>query len=228
MDALNRMQVVWPSAGRALELLRGSKYASESNLVSQAPQQSDRYKRPAERPMGDDHSMERSNVSDQRSNHAPPRHNTYRHPAYIDAQQEFPDSFHLRNNRATGSSTNHDPQYFPSHERWPASHNYGGAPPPGPLSTSALHQLYSTELADGQAYPMRYRSPQGLENTNTQSRYPQFWNDLSSTFPQLGAYATTAPLPTEQGPVSEPGPMYISDPYNIYSASLPPYLCFLC
>jgi hypothetical protein len=208
MEALKNMEVVWPSAGRALELLRGSKVYLEEPMSSQPSGLPDRHKRGADQSFETDDASERDHPDSQRHDYMAARPNTHRSSSYPDLQEGFLDAFDL--NTAT-SSTSSLP-YYSSHERWP-SNGYSTASFPGPLL--AMPQLYNTGVVDDQAAGIRYRGQQVADDQASGSaRYPQYWNDLSP-FSQLGPTYGAAPMQADQGAV--PQPLYMSGQYNLYN-----------
>lgn len=214
MNALESMEVVWPSAGRALELLRGSKVNTEESLPLRPTELPDRQKRPADSSFDNDDALEqRGHLPNPRTNYVP-RSNPYPLSSYPTVQDGYLDGLDLNQ---SSSSTN-NMSFYPSHGRWP-SNSYTTAPFPGPLSTSVLPQLYSTGLVDDQASDLRYRSQQVVdEQTNGVGRYPQYWNDLS-TFPQLGSSYGTGTAQQDQGTLTQPTSLYLPEQYSLYSES---------
>lgn len=209
MSALENMEIVWPSAGRALELLRGSRVNLDEPIVSQSSNISDRPKRAADQSFEVDHALERNHSHSQRPSYIDSRSNTFRSTNYPDLGDGFLDSFNL--NTATPSTSSLS--YYPSHERWP-SNSYTAASFPGPLL--AMPELYSTGLVDNQVSGMRYRSQQVADDpASSSARYPQYWNDLS--FPQLGPTYGPASMQADQGAI--PQSPYMSSQYNLYSES---------
>lgn len=214
MDALRMMKIVWPSAARALELLRGSKVNLEETELAALSNHPDRHKRSAEQPLND--TLERDHSSSQGISHdyleiRGPSYNAHfnTHGVYQSTDMD------VRSNAPSASP--HVP-YTSSYDRWPAE-NTNSYSFTGPLSTSVLPQLYSTGLVDDRASSGDQRvNSQTDPNRGSQStRYPQFWNDYS-TFPQLGtAYGSynEQPLVPQQQPA--PTPMYISENYHLYS-----------
>lgn len=215
MDALQSMEVVWPSAGRARELLRGSKVNTEEPLPSRSSQLPDRQKRPADRSFDNDDALEqRGHLPNLRTTYVPVRSTPYSPSDYPAIQDGYLDGLDL--NQAT--STTSGVPFYPSHERWP-SNSYNTAPFPGSLSTSVLPQLYSTGLVDDQASNLRYRGQQNVEEqASGPGRYPQYWNDLT-TFPQLGSAYGTVSAQSDQS-MTQPPSLYVPDQYSLYSKSL--------
>ncbi|TFK71119.1 hypothetical protein BDN72DRAFT_479127 [Pluteus cervinus] len=213
MDALRMMETVWPSAGRGLELLRGSKVNLGENEMSTLSNPPDRHKRSAEQSLDDSfenaHPSHLANgtsstnngngddngIFDLRSqNFGATTH--YSTPTSIyppatapgAATATGPDSemHHPGPSEAVASPHN----YFASYERWPSDHSNLGFS--GTLSTSVLPQLYSTGLVDDRVstaqshHRLHASHSANHSNGNGQApRYPQFWNDYS-TFSQLG------------------------------------------
>ncbi|KAF8062419.1 fungal-specific transcription factor domain-containing protein [Lyophyllum atratum] len=218
MDVLHMMEVLWPSAGRALELLRGSKVNMQEidlTLLSSTV----RRKRSAEHPLNDHGAFDR---------HIPP--NTNISQDYLELRPPYSSQY---NPHAAYTPTGHEihpqaapspPQlpYISSYDRWPAENTHNTSFGfPGTLSTSVLPQMYSTGLVDDRNPSVGHRvashhADQTRTNHNA-NRYPQYWNDFS-TFPQLGTayngYHEPAPVPHQQQSSSH---MYLAEPYSLYS-----------
>lgn len=198
MEVLKAMAVLWPSAGRAHELLRGAEVNSGHQIrPTEPPKPVDRYKRPAEGSLDD--SSNRSTgmqtyavrPSNYTSNLSPPQ----AYPVNGTAEAQY-----------TQSSS-----YYASYERpWASEHSNHNVSYPGPLSTSALPQVYSTGLSDARPSLSRNVS-HGVE---PHSRYPQYWNDYSTyspinhgvEYPQTGA--------EPQNPLSN---LFMPEQYNVYN-----------
>lgn len=197
IDVLRAMQIVWPSAGRALELLCGSQVYQELLATSREPSLQERRKR------GADSSFDNVDMT-QRSQYLPSRSNMY--PNVQDAPG-FLDEFGVNTASSSSSSL---PYYRPSEDRW-SSNSYNPVPFSGALSTSVLPQQYSTSFDPSSG--SRYRGQQNHDGQPaTANRYPQYWNDIS-TFPQL----STAFGSSGDGNASS---MYIPDQYTIYRESI--------
>ncbi|EGO26654.1 hypothetical protein SERLADRAFT_414597 [Serpula lacrymans var. lacrymans S7.9] len=222
MDALHEMELVWPSAARARELLRGSKVITEGGESLRLQSQPDRHKRAAEHAVDGEDAYERSQLHNGSADYPSWRSNTFSHPMPNDEYHT-----HVPVPPPTSSSSSiHTLPYFSSYERWPSDNsNYLSFP--GTLSTSVLPQMYSTGLIDE-------RSPNALNGNSrmasydqghNHSRYPQFWSDYTA-FPQMGmAYGNmpsqsgqvaVGPPPSEQQQQQqgETSPMYLSSQYN--------------
>ena len=228
MDALQDMEVVWPSAARANELLRGSSVMLNSSNSGQAPLPSishERQKRAAEDTAEADVVYERSQPHVRSSDTLPALGEGYtntwrstqlsgtRHDA--DHAQAFgaenPADF-----AGVPLSTSQSSTYYP----WPSD---GSSYPsfPGTLSTSVLPQMYSTGLIDenrighslsSTSHPTQSRlsgheSGPGAYAQTGAGRYPQFWNDYTS-FPQLGM-AYNQPLPQQRASPQQQDGMYL-------------------
>ena len=199
MDVLKAMQIVWPSAGRALELLCGSKVYQEHLTTSQASSLQERRKRTADPSFDNIDMTQRSQYLHSRSNLYP---NVQDPPAFLD-------EFGIN----TASSSPSSLQYYRPEDRW-SSNNYNSAPFSGALSTSVLPQQYSTGFDPSSS--SRYRTQQNHDGQPaTTNRYPQYWSDIS-TFPQLStAFGTSG-----DGNANHPSSMYIPDQYSIYRESI--------
>lgn len=203
MDVLKALEIVWPSAGRAWELLRGSNVnlGSAANaspdLASSSPSGS-RPKRTAEHFLEDSHFFAGVPVpgSGPRASGGGPG------PG---ANQGFPLT---AISAATGNpnssnpniTTNHNPHgpgshssgsngsYYPSsYDRWPGD---GGLSTfPASLSTSVLPQQYSTGFVDD--HRARAASADSGGGASGSQRYPQYWSDYSS----LGSLSTSFGVP---------------------------------
>ncbi|PFH48929.1 hypothetical protein AMATHDRAFT_195711 [Amanita thiersii Skay4041] len=244
MEALHQMKVIWPSAGRALELLTGAKMSPKEGEItlSMSSSSQERLKRPASHliedtsssynerslaPLGMDYSAIRQQQQQQQqqqpqhtphaSQATPHRHDP--HVSYANPQDVY----------ASSSLDN-----YSTYERWVPPNGSFTAPFSGPLSTSVLPQLYSTGLVDDRLSPaaghrVSSHADQSGDGTATHShRYPQYWNDYS-TYSQLGsAYSglhqqqqqqqqqQAAIHPTNVSPQQQQQ-MYMQEQYNIYS-----------
>ncbi|KAF5384170.1 hypothetical protein D9615_003165 [Tricholomella constricta] len=222
MDVLRMMEVLWPSAGRALELLRGSKVNMQAADLGLLTSNIDRRKRSAEQPLNDafDRAVQSENAMNQNYLELrPPYTSQYTsHTAYTPAGHEI--------HSHTAPSPPQVP-YLPtssSYERWPSENsNANSFGFPGTLSTSVLPQLYSTGLVDERnssaAHRVHAHHPDQPRTSHNTNRYPQYWNDFS-TFPQLGTaayggYHEPAAVSPQQH--SSSSHMYLSEPYNLYS-----------
>ena len=204
MEALQKMEIIWPSAARALELLRGAKFIRGDPEFPLATATSDRQKRAAEHHLDDSFDRKHSSSGD---------HINYQHPptrSHLPAQyvdNAYPNSGYIAPNPVPQTSN------FQWQGETLSSFN-------GSLSTSVLPQLYSTGLVDDRS-PTNYNNHR--DNTHVEHppqsqahRYPQYWNDYS-TFSQLdtSAYAEPAPITQQTAPVN--AQIYIPEQYSVYS-----------
>lgn len=210
MDALKNMETVWPSAGRALELLRGSRVNFDGPTISQPCNSPDRPKRVADQSFETNSALERSHPHLQRPGCTPVRQNTYRPTSYADLSEGFLDAFNL--NTATPSTSSLP--YYSSHERWP-SNSYTASSFPGPLL--AMPELYSPGVIDDQSSGVRYRNQIADDPASNSARYSQHWSDLSP-FPQLGPTFGASSLQADPDAMLQSP--YVSSQYNLYSKSL--------
>ncbi|KAG2159426.1 fungal-specific transcription factor domain-containing protein [Suillus bovinus] len=239
MDALQDMEVVWPSAARANELLRGSNVMANPLNSSQAClsfTSRDRQKRTAEHSIDSEDAYERSQLQALPSSSSPNipgsgqgYANTWRSTQFSgtshDVGQESGAGRHADFAGAPISTS--QPSYYP----W-TSDGSSYLSFPNTLSTSVLPQMYSTGLVDsrragnsqsstshpGQARSALHGSGSGTYTSDQPGigRYPQFWNDYTS-FPQMGmAYSQSHPQ--QQSPPQQ-DPMYMSTQYGgIYNS----------
>jgi hypothetical protein len=236
MDALQDMEVVWPSAARANELLRGSSVMANSLISSQAhiPFVShERQKRAAEDAVDVNGAYERSQLQVGPSSNSPALGqgyaNTWRStqlsgtPHDAGHAQTF-GAEHPADFVGVPLSASQSSSYYP----WPSD---GSSYPsfPGTLSTSVLPQMYSTGLIDEnrighslsstshqtQARLSGHGNGSGAYAHTGTGRYPQFWNDYTS-FPQMGmAYSQQ---PSQHASPQQQDGIYMSGQYGgIYS-----------
>ncbi|KAG2130112.1 fungal-specific transcription factor domain-containing protein [Suillus cothurnatus] len=242
MDALQDMEIVWPSAARANELLRGSNVMANPSNSTQACLSfttRDRQKRTAERSIDSEDAYERSQSHSQAlpssgSPHVPGSGqgyaNTWRSTQFSGTSHDVGHSQESgagRHSDFAGTSiSTSQPSYYP----W-TSDGSSYLSFPGTLSTSVLPQMYSTGLVDGrragnlqpstshqgQARLAVHGSGSGAYTSDQPGigRYPQFWNDYTS-FPQMGmAYSQSHP---QQQPPQQQDPMYMNGQYgSIYN-----------
>lgn len=236
MDALQDMEVIWPSAARAHELLRGSNVMINPSNCSQARlafTSQERQKRTAEHSIESEDAYERSQpqvLPPSSSPHIPSSGqgyaNTWRSTQFsgtshdVGHAQESGAGHHADFGAAPTSTS--QPSYYP----W-TSDGSSYISFPGTLSTSVLPQMYSTGLVDnrragnsqsstshqGQTRLTAHGSVSGTYASDQAGtgRYPQFWNDYSS-FPQMGMpYSQSHP---QQQPPQQQDAMYISGQYG--------------
>lgn len=200
------MEVVWPSAGRALELLRGSKVTENTKEVSQLSAHPVRHKRSADQALGAHESF----ALDQPSNN----------------NLEYPDIGYLADRTYSADAISPLPRsssMSPYHDYYSHRDPESGAISfPGTLSTSVLPQLYSTGLAGSySSINNRLLSQNDSQQPNSGGFPPQFWNDFTSApFPQLGtAYTNPQGLPDQNLVPQTTASSYPAE-YMMYSTSL--------
>lgn len=221
IDALSHLDVVWPSAGRALELLRGARdYPAADDRLDALfayPPPAPRHKRPAENQSieGND-TLHRGSMASP-SSYWPIRSNPAPSSEYDQGRAEYSGS------SAVPGMVNSSYPFYNSNSRWypppqpPSSNPYGGS-----LSTSVLPQLYSTGLGTDRPTPSsHFHDPSSVEthaHEHSPSRYPQYWNDVSA-FPQIGsAYAIPSnALHPQASPTQDDPQLYLHDQFNLYS-----------
>lgn len=216
MDALKRMDVVWPSAGRAWELLDGAKdglreYEPEGAIVA----------RPRKR-----------SAEDQLDSAIPADHSPheYARPApHVNAHgypMQASNPYHSPNIDLVDSES--PLAFFTSYDRWSSDNSMGL---PSGLSTSVLPQQYSTGFVDE-----RMHRPHVGGMMDYGSRYPQYWSDyaslgqpssiLGSTYGMAlmpGQIPQEHPQHPPQGPQQPQDPrlhgqgsMYMGDHFNMF------------
>ncbi|KAH8112249.1 fungal-specific transcription factor domain-containing protein [Phellopilus nigrolimitatus] len=221
MDVLKRMEIVWPSAGRAWELLHGAKddlfdYELPFPLMDRPR------KRSADDPLDavpiEDSSylhMTRSAPSIPSQVHTPSASNGHRYGATIDIGESEPPI-----------------ALYNSYNRWSPDGLLGF---PSGLSTSVLPQQYSTGLLDDRVPPSIRRSHSGMVDDS--GRYPQYWSDYSMGQPSsmLGSMYGM-PMLSHQSHHLQPSQhhhqeshqhhhlrdspsMYMNEQYNVFSSS---------
>jgi len=217
------MQIVWPSAGRALDLFRGAKVdpsGDSSDLVPLInPPPDARHKRSAEQPLDDSFTSHRSTNDRFDKIHPVRRSNTQQQPQPPQQQQQQHQSnfssgiqgFANDNYLATSASslsTLTGPNMVPSSYAWPgAGMNTNNINTH--LSTAVLPQLYSTGLVDEN---IRIQSNFNQQTTNPSSRrYPSYYD--YSDFPPLGSVYQVSAQPQSQAASQ----MYIPENYSIYN-----------
>ncbi|RXW19674.1 hypothetical protein EST38_g6187 [Candolleomyces aberdarensis] len=198
MDALEMMATIWPSAHRALQLLRGAKVNLQGSEILAQSNSAVRQKRSAENSLNDSEHINRRylpNHLDTQTTYTPASRpsefsSNYLYPTidtYTQASSTHPS--HASPTLAAVPSTASSANYRWHAEDYHSQHSFTSNTP---LSTSVLPQVYSTGFGDDRTHVSHHRvnsQPDHSSHTVT-NRYPQYWNDYS-TFPQLGqAYPT--------------------------------------
>lgn len=164
MESLKEMEIVWPAAGRALELLRDAQATladAEADVSSSRGTVSTR-KRSATQPLDDSFapSPDSENLLSLRQ-FAPPYENGH----YGLEVRDSPITYY--------------PPSVSSYERWPTQDG-GALTFQGVLSTAVLGPAYSTGLGDE-----RHRPPSHPAEPRFGHPDQQYWNDYAA-FPPLG------------------------------------------
>ncbi|KAJ7443938.1 fungal-specific transcription factor domain-containing protein [Mycena galericulata] len=203
MDALREMEIVWPSAARALELLRGAEATlAEANVVSSS---------------SSSNALATDTIRTRKRSATQPLDDSFAPPPgaenFIPLRQFAP--VYQVNGHYGNEPRN--PAYYPPpaspYERWPAegagsAMGAGALAFQGTLSTAVMGPAYSTGLVDE-----RHR----VAPHEGGPRYPQqqYWNDYAA-FPQLGYNPLHDPSGLAVHP-TEP-PMYpLHEQYNMYT-----------
>jgi len=199
MEVLSAMEIVWPSAARALELLRGSKVNIGSADLTAFTAQSVRQKRSAEQFLKDMEPQQLQGPGD------------YGAPVNL-RPRNYPSNFvySLEGIPLQPSSQPPAVPYLPLFERWPTDNGNNGVPFPNTLSTSVLPQIYSTGLFDERGN----RASANIDPNGSQNRYPQYWNDYS-TYSQLGNHNGFHEQPPPVHAHSSTSQLFPSEQYNI-------------
>lgn len=202
MDVLQSMSVAWPSAGRAWELLHGSK----ANLLSSVDSLSTTdvvrtQKRTADHFLDDEVALYQVELQ----------------PATQGERSEAPHSQSQQQQESTLSES----QNFYSIYRWPGEDSLNGFAPG--LSTSVLPQQYSTGFFDRGVVQDSNISATAAVGASSQQElpirrrgYPRFWSDFSA-LSQLGAPFSNSiehVAPQHEQPHSQMYP--VSGQYSLY------------
>ena len=223
------MQIVWPSAGRALDLFRGAKVdpsKDTSDLVplTNPPSSDVRHKRSAEQPLDDSFISHRSTNNNQFDDmHPVSRSNTQ-------SQQQQQSVFSSGIRGFTGGDNYlvtpaslpplTDPNMVPSSYAW-----QGGGINTNNINTHlSTAQLCSTGLMDESGlHASRIQSSNfnnQLTNSSCSRRYPPASYYDYSNFPPIGSasvYDIPEPIQVSSQRQSQASQMYIPENYSIYS-----------
>jgi hypothetical protein len=205
MDALKQMELLWPSARRAWELLDGSKVMNLTRSAQPSPTfprvAVDRQKRSAEE------TLDNEDVAERRRSLLSLEPTLGRPNVQPVFNNVMP---HLGNLQQGGNMP-----YFASYKNWsstvenPATINS--------LTTSVLPQQYSTGFVD-----TRGSSTLAMRG-QSENRYSQYWNDYSALGqldPTYGVPMLSDSVPSQQPDVvthNQVPSMYLSQPYSFFS-----------
>ena len=227
MRTLNAMQIVWPSAGRALDLFRGAKVdpsKDTSDLVplTNPPSSDVRNKRPLDDSLVSHRSTTNNQFDDM---HPVSRSNSQQ----LQQQQSIFSSgirgFSAGDNNYLTTSASlpsllTDPNMVPSNYAW-----QDGGINTNNINTAILPQLCSTGLMEESGlHASRIQSSNfsnQLTNPPSSRRYPSAYYDYSN-FPPLGSvYDISEPnlqfVSSSQPQSQASSQMYIPESYSIYS-----------
>ncbi|KAF8812811.1 hypothetical protein BYT27DRAFT_7182267 [Phlegmacium glaucopus] len=225
MKTLYAMQIVWPSAGRALELFRGAKVdpsGDASDLVPLTnPSSVVRHKRSAEQLLDDSFST-----------HHPTNNNRFddMHPvsrSNAQYQQQSNYSPGIKEFTSDGSylaalSTSASLPSLPGLNMIPSSYGWQGGfmntnNINTHLSTALLPQLYSTGLVDESVHASRIHPNLNQHTIPPSRRYPPYYD--YSNFPTLGSavYDIRQPIQVSE-PQLQASQMYIPENYGVYNS----------
>lgn len=220
MNALRAMQIVWPSAARALDLFRGAKPATGENVgeLLVTPHHPERNKRAAEGDLDDSFNHTHSGTlgSSYNASYMP----TQRHNLPPTLHGDF--SSHTHGTGPTVYSNTGgfiDPQPAPvatassmSSANMINSSYWHGAELPSsdlnaPISTAVIPQLYSTGL-DTSIQPSHSRMHSHTNQESQTNAHPrryqqQFWNEYQS-YPQFGSQAYDIQQSVQMGHATQP------------------------
>lgn len=228
MGALEMMATIWPSAHRAVQLLRGAKVNLQASEFVAPSSSTVRPKRSAENTLNDSQQIARRYIPSQVNGAQAPYPPATRPEVASNYLYPTLDSY------APPHGAGHAPSSHTSHVispvspaspaayRWPSEdfHQPHSYQTNGPLSTSVLPQVYSTGFGEERAQPPHHRAHSQNEHTahNIASRYPQYWNDYT-TFPQLGQAYSGIPGTHQTAPQPHPQvnpQMYAPENYGVY------------
>lgn len=228
------MQIVWPSAGRALDLFRGakvdpSKDTSDLDPLTNPPSSSHvRHKRSAEQPLDDlfiSHRSTTTNNNQFDDMHPVGRSNTQpqqQQSIFSSGARGFTtgDNIYLATSASLPSLT--DPNMVPPSYAWQGGGINANNINNTHLSTAVLPQLCSTGLMDEsglhasrtQSSNFNQLTTNPSSSSSSSRRYPPAYYDYSN-FP---VYDIPEPIQVSSQPQSQAASqMYIPENYSIYS-----------
>jgi hypothetical protein len=184
MDMLQRMSTAWPSAGRAWELLYGSKANLQNSVFSvSGPDVVRTQKRTADHFLDDDASLYQVDLQSM-------------------APGEQPEPVHGQPPPEQESTLGTSQNFYSFSDRWPGE----GCPAEfaGSLSTSVLPQQYSTGFFDKTVVRGSNASSPGGVGVGPQQElpasrrgYPRYWSDYSA-LSQLAPFANSLEPESQQ------------------------------
>ncbi|KAI0293914.1 fungal-specific transcription factor domain-containing protein [Russula brevipes] len=209
MDMLQRMSIVWPSAGRAWELLYGSK-ANPRNCVGSllTADVVRAQKRTADHFLDDEATL-------------------YQVDLPSATQEERSEAVHGRHHAEQPSTLGSSQNFYALCSRWPGEGSINDFD--GSLSTSVLPQQYSTGFFDGGVLRGSDTSSAADVGVNSQQEspvnrrgYPRFWSDYSA-LSQLGApFAGSVEYESQQHQQPQSQAYPISGQYSLFGERASP------
>lgn len=227
------MQIVWPSACRALELFRGAKVdpsGDTSDLVPLTnPPPVARHKRSAEQLLDDSFNAHRPTTSNRfEEMHPVRRTNTQQQQQqqsnFSSAIEDFSGDNYLTSSLSASLPSLTGPNMVPSSYGWES-----GGMNTNSINThlsTALPQLYSTGIMDENIHASRMHSNFNQHTTNPSSRrYPTYYS-YSPFAPLEPVYddIRAAPIQVSQPQSQQTSQLYLPENYNIYSMLLSGFL----
>jgi len=210
MDVLQRMSITWPSAGRAWELLYGSKANLQNSLSSLSTTHVVRsQKRTADHFLDDEVSL-------------------YQVELPTTTQGERPEALHgpPHSEQASTLGTSEHQNFYPLCDRWPEEGSLNEFA--GNLSTSVLPQQYSTGFFDrGVVRGQNTSSVPGVgigpqqESQVGRRGFSRYWSDYSALSELDAPFASSVEHESQQHQQPHPQTYPISGPYSLYGERAP-------
>ncbi|KAL0071192.1 hypothetical protein AAF712_001757 [Marasmius tenuissimus] len=229
MELLHAIEIVWPSAGRAVELLKGTKINrldSEERVPGSSHEPLDSRKRPYSKTIIDERSQSGARAS--YTSHSPVKDDDYSPNANS--------QYGHNSEPPRGSIPSQSPQnsaYYRADHRWTPEHHFDQMDYAGSLTTSAMPQSYSTGMVNDRSMHGQHRSsphPSMHHQTDSSSieiRYPsQYWGNYNNAaYPQpINAQTAYDQVPhqsqnssVQSHPSSQ---MFLPQPYINYDNSV--------
>jgi len=213
MDVLQRMSIAWPSAGRAWELLYGSKANLRNSLSSVSTTHVVRsQKRTAGHFLDDEVSLYQVDL--------PPT-----------TQGEQPEALHgpPHSEQASTLGAPEPQNFYPLCDRWPEEGSLNELA--GSLSTSVLPQQYSTGFFDRGVVRGQNTSPITGVGVGPQQEpqvgrreFPRYWSDYSALSELDAPFASSVENEGHQHQQPHPQAYPVSGQYSLYGNLPPPHV----